>query len=202
VLRRHIELESLQDASIPLRIVCFDTVEGSDVVLSSGPAHDAIVASCSIPGILPPVCIDGRRLVDGGVFSSTPISHAVAAGATRVYVLATCERQHRPQPVGAGALDALLNSFRTLVANRLQADLDRYDKRAELIVLPAANAMAVQPSSFAHADRLIQSAYLAATAALDSQEAGQIRQRELALGHEAPRSAVLSEAVEGVVPVR
>jgi NTE family protein len=202
LLRRHIELESLEDASIPLRVVCFDAVEGCEVVLSSGPAHDAIVASCSIPGVLPPVCINGRRLVDGGVLSSTPISQAVAAGAARLYVLATCERQHRPQPVGPGALDALLNSIRTLVANRLQADLERYAKRAELIVLPAANTMAVQPSNFARADELIQSAYQAATAALDSQEAGQIRQRELALGHEPPRPAVLSQAVEGVVPLR
>jgi NTE family protein len=198
VVRRHIELGSLEEATIPLRVVCFDAAEGCDVALSSGPAHDAIVASCSIPGILPPVWIDGRRLVDGGVFGSTPISHAVAAGAGRVYVLATCDRQHRPPPSGAGALDAVLNSFRILVANRLATDLDRYAKRAELIVLPAVNPMGIAQQL--RASRPADSQRVPGRhRGLDSQEAGQVRHRELALGHEAPRSAVLSHAVEGVV---
>jgi NTE family protein len=46
---------------------------------------DAVAASCAVPGIWPPVTIDGRRYVDGGVRSSDNVDYA--AGARRITVL-------------------------------------------------------------------------------------------------------------------
>lgn len=46
---------------------------------------DAVAASCAVPGIWPPVTIDGRRYIDGGVRSSTNAD--LAAGQDRVLVL-------------------------------------------------------------------------------------------------------------------
>jgi NTE family protein len=46
----------------------------------------AVAASCAVPGIWPPVTIDGRRYVDGGVRSSDNAD--LAAGYARVFVLA------------------------------------------------------------------------------------------------------------------
>jgi NTE family protein len=43
-----------------------------------------LVASCAIPFVYPMVRIEGRRLVDGGLFEPTPIWAAAAMGATRV----------------------------------------------------------------------------------------------------------------------
>jgi NTE family protein len=62
---------------------------GEDVLLSTGDAVEAISASAAIPAILPPVKINGRDLVDGGVLNNTPLSHAVALGAAVVWVLPT-----------------------------------------------------------------------------------------------------------------
>lgn len=47
---------------------------------------DAVAASCAVPGVWPPVSIDGRRLVDGGIRSTDNLD--LAAGAERVVVIA------------------------------------------------------------------------------------------------------------------
>src|ERR1039457_5711685 len=45
------------------------------------------MASCAVPGLLPPVEIDGGHYFDGGVVDSIPVGRAVALGASTVYVL-------------------------------------------------------------------------------------------------------------------
>ena len=46
---------------------------------------DAVAASCAVPGIWPPVTIDGRRYVDGGIRSSDNAD--LAAGAERITIV-------------------------------------------------------------------------------------------------------------------
>jgi NTE family protein len=57
----------------------FDQDSGADLV-------DAVTASCAIPGIWPPVTIDGGRYIDGGTRSATNAD--LAAGYQRVLILA------------------------------------------------------------------------------------------------------------------
>src|ERR1700729_299055 len=54
---------------------------------SSGPLVPAVMASCAVPGLLPPVEIDGAHYFDGGLVDSIPVGRAVALGASVVYVL-------------------------------------------------------------------------------------------------------------------
>jgi NTE family protein len=166
LIRRYIQFEDLADAAIPLHLVAFDLIEGRELLLSEGPAVEAIAASASIPGIFPPVAIGERRLIDGGVVNNTPISHAVELGAERIYVLPTQAPHDRPTRIPAGALEAALQGVRLLVGCRLEADVARYSAVAELILLPAPNAGGVQPTSFEHAHRLIADARAAARTAL------------------------------------
>ena len=70
----HVELDDLADAAVPLSLVAFDLNAGTEAVLCEGPAVDAIVAACSIPGIFPPVAIGEQLLVDGGVVNSVCVS--------------------------------------------------------------------------------------------------------------------------------
>lgn len=52
-------------------IACdFETME--TVVLNEGPLHEAVRASCSIPGIFVPFLKDNRMLVDGGLLERVP----------------------------------------------------------------------------------------------------------------------------------
>ena len=50
---------------------------------------DVIAATAAVPGLSPPVRIGERQLIDGGVVNNTPISHAVALGAERIFVFPT-----------------------------------------------------------------------------------------------------------------
>ncbi|MFI1393958.1 patatin-like phospholipase family protein [Streptomyces sp. NPDC020681] len=58
---------------------------------------DAVAASCAVPGIWPPVAIDGRRFIDGGVRSSANAD--LAAGHGKVIIVA-------PIAVGGGPIPA------------------------------------------------------------------------------------------------
>jgi len=50
------------------------------VPLAEGPLHEAVRASCSIPGIFVPVEKDGRVLVDGGLLERVPAAMCRALG--------------------------------------------------------------------------------------------------------------------------
>ena len=171
LVRRHVQFNDLAEAAIPLHIVAFDLSEGREVLLSDGPAQDAIVAAASIPGLFPPVRIGGRHLVDGGVMNNTPISHAVALGAERIYVLPTLDVDRPLAHVSTGALDAAIHGLSLLIDRQLESDIERFSRVAELIVLPARNATNVQPASFEHASQLIGEALDAARAHLDPRTA-------------------------------
>ena len=166
IVQRHIQLDDLGDAPIPLHVVAFDINTGCETVLSEGRACDAVVASCSIPGIFPPVTIGDQLLIDGGVVNNTPICHAVELGAERIYVLAT-QGPAPPQGIAPRrALDAAIYGISLLVASRLQAEINRYRGEVELIVLPVANSRQVQPTDFSHSIELVADSHAACRAAL------------------------------------
>lgn len=158
LLTRHLEFTRLEDAPIPLHVVATDVLSGHDVLLSSGGAVDAIAASAAIPAILPPVRVNGRDLMDGGVVNNTPISHAVALGADIVFVLPTgyaCDLSAPPRGVMAMALHAL-----TLAINqRLAADINRFEQTIDLRVVPPLCPVHISPMDFSHAAMLIEQAH-------------------------------------------
>ena len=161
IVERHLELDDLADAPVPLTLVAFDVRTGTEAALRDGPAVDAVVAACAIPGIFPPVAIGAKLLVDGGVVNNTPIGHAVELGAERVYVLPTQEPRYSRSVPPKTALDAAIYGIGLLVGSRLEADILRYQGEVELIVLPAINTHEVQPTDFEHSSRLAGEAYAA-----------------------------------------
>ena len=137
---RHLQFERLEHAAIPLHLVAFDLLTGTEARLSDGPLADAVLAASAIPGVLPPVRWRGRLLVDGGIADNTPVSHAVALGARRIYVLPTQD----PGDAGLarpprGALAAAVHSIAVLANARLHDDLAFHVRPTEVIVLPASN---------------------------------------------------------------
>jgi NTE family protein len=167
LVRRYIEFDDLGDAATPLHVVAYDLIQGREVLISDGPAVDAIAAAASIPGVFPPVRMGNRQLIDGGVVNNTPISSAVELGAERVYVLPTREGSHPRGRIPRGALDVAIHSLGLLVDGRLEADIARYSSEVELIVLPAPNSRDVQPTNFEHSSHLIKEARAAARAAIE-----------------------------------
>jgi len=63
----------IEDLWKPYACIATNVSRASEVVLSSGPLVPAVMASCAIPGALPPVLVDGELLCDGGVLNNFPV---------------------------------------------------------------------------------------------------------------------------------
>jgi len=64
--------KEFSDTKIPFVCVTCDLDTGEEVILSKGKLLEAVLASCSLPGIFPPMKIHGRMLVDGGILGAIP----------------------------------------------------------------------------------------------------------------------------------
>jgi len=85
-----------------LRITAIDVATGELVVFDRGSGVglvDAVAASCAVPGAWPPVTIDGRRYMDGGVASSVNLGVAGDCDAAVVLVPSGIDA---PAPFGDG----------------------------------------------------------------------------------------------------
>lgn len=103
----------LADAVIPCHVVTTDLHTGEAVWWNSGDPVDVLSASACLPGLFPPVQIDGRMYVDGGVSCPVPTQRALDLGARRVWVL-NLARDVSGFPRAEhqmNALDVLLESF-------------------------------------------------------------------------------------------
>ena len=64
----------LEDLPIPTYIVASDVEHGVSKVFTKGEIAPRVVASCSIPVIFKPMCINGIHYVDGGTFQNLPVT--------------------------------------------------------------------------------------------------------------------------------
>jgi NTE family protein len=85
-------------------LVAFDASSGVDHSL-------AVVASCAIPGIFPPVPINGHRYIDGGSWGSGDNAH-LALGAPSVLVISPLAAQRAQRAGGSAILERDLRDLR------------------------------------------------------------------------------------------
>jgi NTE family protein len=86
-LRQHFGERLLESAPIPLAVVATDLAAGHAVVMTTGDAVSALLASSAFPGVYPPVVRDGLTLIDGGVVADIPLDIAVGLGARSALVI-------------------------------------------------------------------------------------------------------------------
>ncbi|MCG6939159.1 MAG: patatin-like phospholipase family protein [Gammaproteobacteria bacterium] len=80
-------INNYDELKIPFRAVATDITTGKPFVIQSGNIARAMRASMSIPGALPPITIDDRLLVDGGIANNVPIDIARDMGADIIIVV-------------------------------------------------------------------------------------------------------------------
>ena len=157
LLARHIPYEQLEDASIPVHVVATDLKSGRATILSSGPAVPALLASCAIPGVFPPVTINRREYIDGGVANHTPVTVALELGATRIFVLPVGYPWLNREPTNA--LGMALHALARIVEQKLDAEVEANRSAADIHVLPALDIADVSPADFSHTRELIDWGY-------------------------------------------
>lgn len=78
-IMRHFD-RRIEDMPLPFYCVSADLVGGDLVVHRTGSLARSICASLSIPGVLPPVAMGERLLVDGGILDNLPVASMAADG--------------------------------------------------------------------------------------------------------------------------
>jgi predicted acylesterase/phospholipase RssA/CDGSH-type Zn-finger protein/ferredoxin/uncharacterized Fe-S cluster protein YjdI len=157
LIESELPYQSLENARLPCYVLATDALEGGEVVLSSGPAATALLASAAIPAVFPPVLIDGRFLLDGGVSNNTPISIAVEMGATRVIVLPTgisCALQAPPR----GAMALAMHALNLLIMRQLVTDIERCAGVADVVIVPPLCPLSTTSYDFSQSAALIHRA--------------------------------------------
>jgi NTE family protein len=150
----HLPYRNLEDAKIPIHVIATDILSAETVVLSKGPACEAILASAAIPAAFAPVQMSDLFLADGAISSNTPVRAAVARGAQRLIILPTgyaCARQTPPVGAVANALHALT----LLIARQLISELEHLPPEIDYYVLPPLCPLDGSPYDFSHTGELI-----------------------------------------------
>ena len=121
----------------------------------------AILASAALPGVFPPVVVNGEVYIDGGVVDNVPISRALALGARRIFVLHVGNFS-RPRQLPRRPIDVLLQSFSIARNHRFLAETDDPPPDVEFVVLPGIDPGRIRRNDFSRSRDLMDRAYLAA----------------------------------------
>ena len=166
IVKANIAFEKLEDSVIPIHIVATDLLTGDAVVMATGDAVDAVLASSAIPAAFPPVRRYGRYLVDAAVTSNTPVRIAVACGARRLIVLPTgfvCALAEPPRGAIANALQALT----LLIARQLVAELEALGPEIDYAIVPTLCPLNASPYDFSRSAELIEASAASTRAWVD-----------------------------------
>lgn len=153
LVRAHADIDDLHDASTPVHLVATDLLSGVEVLLSDGDAVEAVRASAAIPGIFPPVLVDGRWLVDGAMAARTGVVQALELGADTVYVLPAgvpCALAHPPR----SAVGVAMHSLTVLIEQRLVAEVEDQSSAHDIRLLPPLCPLAISAADFSQAAEL------------------------------------------------
>lgn len=82
-----IPVDRIEDLAVPFHCVAANIERAEARWFTRGPIVPAVLASCAVPGVLPPVRIGDEHFYDGGLVHSIPIGRALREGARTVYVL-------------------------------------------------------------------------------------------------------------------
>jgi NTE family protein len=136
LLEQSLPYRDIGDAALRLRIVATDFETGREVAFHSGSVVKAVLASAALPGLFPPVRIEDRLYVDGGIADNVPISPAVGAGAKEIYVIHVGFKCPMPRGRLRG-VDVLWRSIGMLLNRTLADDVRRFADSARIVVLPS-----------------------------------------------------------------
>jgi len=83
-LRRHFGDKTFYDVKLPLKIIASDVRRKEPKILDKGLLVDAIMASCSMPGVFAPFKFREEMLFDGGVTNPLPTEPLLKAGIRKI----------------------------------------------------------------------------------------------------------------------
>jgi NTE family protein len=120
--QRAIGIHDFDKLPIPFRAVAADIETGETVSIGSGDLAKAMRASMAVSGIFPPVEIDGRLLVDGGLADNLPLDVARGMGAD-ILIAVNFPEQLKKRKDLKSALSIVFQSLDLLIAQNSRNQL-------------------------------------------------------------------------------
>jgi NTE family protein len=87
MLQRALPVQTIEELPVPFQCVASSIERAAEHWFTKGSIVDAVLASSAVPGLLPPVELDGENFFDGGLVNSIPVDRAVGLGAAMIFVL-------------------------------------------------------------------------------------------------------------------
>jgi NTE family protein len=134
-------VQRVEELAVPFQCVAASIEHAAEHWFDSGPLADVVLASCAVPGILPPVRIGDQHFIDGGIVNSIPVGRAVALGAKRIYVLQVGRLEQALRPP-RWPWEVGLVAFEVARRHRFAHDLRSLPADVELHVLPTGGSAA------------------------------------------------------------
>lgn len=131
-------LPSTRFDELPVRFECVaaSIERAQEHWFTEGDLVPAVLASAALPGVLPPVEIDGEHFLDGGLVNSIPIARALALGADVVHVLHV-GRVEEPLIVPQRPWDVAFVAFEIARRHRFHTDIRSVPADVAVHVLPS-----------------------------------------------------------------
>ncbi len=166
LIDEHLDAPVFEDLSIPFAAVVTDALTGEPDIVDSGPLRNALLASAAVPGVFPPIEVNGRLSVDGGVSANVPIRQAIAFGAASVISIdATPATVASAVPRSLSG--ALLQSMSLMLRNQRSHAVDELAHRYRIAVMPSPTPPDMGTFNFDRTDELLAASYDLAVATLD-----------------------------------
>jgi NTE family protein len=140
-LMEALPVERVEDLQLRFQCVAASIERAAEHWFTTGRLADVVLASCAVPGLLPPVRIGDEHYIDGGIVNSIPVSRAVALGARVIYVLQV-GRLERPLQPPRWPWEVGLVAFEVARRHRFAHDLSALPDGVELHVLPTGGSAA------------------------------------------------------------
>jgi NTE family protein len=140
-LEEALPVARIEDLTVPYQCVAASIERAAEHWFTEGDLADAVLASCAVPGILPPVRIGDEHYIDGGIVNSIPVARAVRLGASTIYVLQV-GRLEKPLQPPRWPWEVGLVAFEVARRHRFAYDLQSLPEGVELHVLPTGGSAA------------------------------------------------------------
>ena len=127
---------TFEDLAVPFQCVAASIERAGAHWFTSGTLADAVMASCAVPGLLPPVVIDGEHFLDGGLVHSIPVGRALTLGATEIFVLHV-GRIEQPLRAPRSLWEVCLTSFELARRHRFVEEMAELPPTVRVHVLPS-----------------------------------------------------------------
>jgi len=171
LILKSLPVRTFEELPVAFQCVAANIERASARWFDSGPLVEALLASTAVPGLLPPVEVDGEHHLDGGLVDSIPVGRAETLGATVIHVLQV-GRVEQPLVAPRKPWEVGVVAFEIARRHRFVEEMAAVGEHIEVHLLPTGDridpndASQLQYRNTSDVTRRIEAAYEASSAYL------------------------------------